>query len=312
MSSVFDRLRSGAGKAAFEADKLRRVTSVQAVIRSLKEEINQAFYRAGSVASDLHRSGRITQPELLEACERIAALQAQIVAREREIESIRAETYMEPTGFPRSGLTCPNGHGELPLGAQFCSVCGAKAVPMSTPGTGALCPACGAALIPEARFCPGCGAPVPEPTPPPPVGPQPQVPEVPLPAPPVAATISCPSCGAALAPEARFCPECGASVPEPSPSPPIEPKPQALDEGHLAPPTPAPPPSETPATTLDTCPQCGASLLPEAAFCPDCGHRLAESKDAALETAALEKSPPPMTPEPSAADVDQAEDEWKL
>jgi len=118
MSSVFSRIRSGASKAAFEADKLRRIASVQSVIKSLKEEITQAFSRAGYVASDLHRTGRITQPELREACERIASLQAQIAAREREIETIRSQAYVEPTRGPQYGHLCPNGHGVLPPGPQ--------------------------------------------------------------------------------------------------------------------------------------------------------------------------------------------------
>lgn len=211
MTGILGRIRSGAGRAALEADKLRRITSVQSIIKSLKEEIDQAFSRAGYVAFDLHQAGRITQPELREICERIAALQAQIAAREREIETTRSEAYVEPTRGPQYGHLCPNGHGELPSEAQFCPVCGAQAIDVPSPVASAFCPACSAALVPGARFCPKCGAPVPEPSPPSPVEQPPYVPEEspPTPPPPVAASSLCPMCGASLVPEAAFCPDCG-------------------------------------------------------------------------------------------------------
>jgi uncharacterized OB-fold protein len=313
MSSVFDRLRSGAGKAAFEADKLRRVTSVQSIVKSLKEEITQAFYRAGYVAFDTYRAGRITQPELLEACERIAALQAQIAAREREIEAIRNEAYAEPTHGPRYGHVCPNGHGDLPPGAQFCPVCGAQATYVPPPAAGAACRACGTALAPGARFCPKCGAPVQVPSTPPPVEQRHQAPEESPFAPPPPASILCPNCGTALAPGARFCPDCGTPAPGPSPALPAEPEPEALGESPPPPPEPLEPvPSPPPARGPTLCPECGASLVPGAAFCPDCGHRLIQSTDAASEMATPEESQPPMAPEPPDVDADQAGDEWKL
>jgi uncharacterized OB-fold protein len=304
MSGIFDRIRSGAGKAALEADKLRRIASVQSTIKSLKEEINQAFYHAGYVAFDLHRAGRVTQPELQEACKRIAALQAQIAAREREIDAIRSETYVEPARGPQYGHLCPNGHGELPPGTQFCPACGAQAIDVPPPAMGTSCLSCGAALVPEARFCPKCGASVPEPSPPSLAERQPYIPEESPPAPPPpGASVSCPACGTVLAPEACFCPECGAAVPEPPPPPATAQQPQALEESSPVPSSPA---------LAPICPKCGASLVPEAVFCPDCGHRLTESTDTASELGTPQESAPSVIPEPSAADTDQAAGEWKL
>jgi len=304
MSGIFDRIRSGAGRTALEADKLRRIASVQSVIKSLKEEINQAFYRAGYVAFDTYRAGRITQPELRKACEHIAALQAQIAAREREIEAIRSEAYVEPTRGPRYGYMCPNGHGELPAGAQFCSVCGAQAIHVPPPATGTFCPACGTALVPGARFCPACGAAVPEPSLPSPVEQQPYVPEEspPTPSLPIAG-VSCSTCGAVLVPEARFCPECGAAVPEPSPPPAAEQQPHVPEES-----LPTPPPAAAP--TL--CPKCGAFLVPEAVFCPDCGHRLAQGTGTATEVGVLGEGVSSAGPEPPVTDTDETAEEWKL
>jgi uncharacterized OB-fold protein len=303
MSSVFDRIRSGAGRATFEADKLLRSNSVQSAIKSLKEEISQAFYRAGCVALDLYRSGRITQPELLEVCEHIAALQTQIAAREREIESIRGETYAAPTPIPGPRSACPNGHGELPPGAQFCPTCGAHAIQAPVQSVDASCPACGTAIVPGARFCRKCGAQVAEPATPSPAEQQPQTRDGAFPTPPTTAATSCPSCGAALALEARCCPECGTAMATPSLSPPSEQEPQTVEE--------SPYPTSS-VRASNQCPQCGTLLIPEAAFCPDCGHRLAESTGTVSETAAREESLPPLTPESPTEDADQMGDEWKV
>ena len=64
MNSFFDKMRSGAGKAAFEADKLRRVTSAQAELRGLRDELQKAVAIVGRVAFDLHQRGQVGPPEL--------------------------------------------------------------------------------------------------------------------------------------------------------------------------------------------------------------------------------------------------------
>ena len=49
--------------------------------------------------------------------------------------------------------------------------------------------------------------------------------------------VVCPACGAAVSPNAKFCPECGKSL-------------------------------------LRACPACGAALSANAKFCPECGQKL--------------------------------------
>lgn len=160
MPTLFDRLRSGAGRAAFEADKVRRTTVLQAQERKLKDEAEQSLYQIGVVAYDLYRDQRINEPRLLQACERTAILQQKVKQLEQEIEDIRNEEYSSPPSYANAlegTMTCPNGHGDLPQGARFCPICGEEAVALSPPAS-AFCPNCGASLnVSGARFCPECG-----------------------------------------------------------------------------------------------------------------------------------------------------------
>lgn len=75
MNSFLDRIRSGAGKAAFEADKLRRMNAIQSGIKGLKDEVRRALNRVGDVAYDLYRDEQIDQPALEEACRQVQTLQ---------------------------------------------------------------------------------------------------------------------------------------------------------------------------------------------------------------------------------------------
>ena len=281
---IIRSIRSGAGKAAFEADKLRRLNAIQSIIRSLEEEIRESTYRVGQVALELHQAGLLTQSELLQVCDHLVMLYSQKVAREQEIRAVRVEEYVEPQRETRYSRLCPNGHGELPSTAMFCPVCGSRAVDAPTPAPSSrFCPSCGMSLTADTRFCPTCGAGVPQaqptrPAPPPPAAVREPVKagpivfsslpsEKPQTLPPAVGARHCPACGTALVAEAIFCPGCGGSVADVVvPIPPLPAKPV---EQELA-------PRSAKAEELSEtryCPTCGTALIPEAVFCPSCGEK---------------------------------------
>lgn len=338
MESIFGRIRSGAGRAAFEADKQRRILAVQSTIRGLRREIEQSIQRVGNAAMGLYHARRLTEPDLQQVCQETAALQAQVAAQEREIESIRQEEYIEPVYVPSvgGGAVCPNGHGAVPAGARFCPRCGAEAIFGPPPAAGGFCPSCGAALVPGASFCPSCGAAAPQPAAvqqtaaPPAVVTRAASPQQPaagaracahcgMPLPPGAtfcghcgrpveapATVEetppqtvrevrvCAHCGTPLPPQATFCGQCGHSVEPPAP-PATKPQPERVEEGSV--------PGPLPLDERSVCPNCGATLVPGAVFCGECG----QSLDQAAEV--VPPISPPVLPEEPQGPAETVEEE---
>jgi rRNA maturation endonuclease Nob1 len=248
MPGFLDRLREGAEKAAFEAERLRRLTQAQSQLRALGRQLDERVAALGQQALALYDSGALSQPELLTGCEGIDALRQQIADQEARIEQIREETPPE-TQVPPATITCPECGAHLPLEARFCNSCGASVKPAAEPESLEVsllqvCPSCQAEIPAEAIFCPECGQPV-VPAPvdevdeeePPAeetvaeeVEPAAEEEEPPVDealvvedeeAPVVEDTsgedespvmVACESCGATMPLDADFCPECGSPV----------------------------------------------------------------------------------------------------
>lgn len=166
MTNLLNRIRSGADQVAFEADKLRRVTAMQSTVKGLKEEFMSGINQAGHAVYKEFQAGEVSNDELKSICERLEVLQAEIAAKEKEVEAIRQEEFEATRNQTvETGLWCPNGHGELK--GKFCPDCGAPAID-SPPGApapvsfaepaGATCPQCGKPVKADGKFCMNCGA----------------------------------------------------------------------------------------------------------------------------------------------------------
>jgi len=202
MAGFLDRLKKGADRAAFEAERLRRIASVRSEINALKGRVKQNRKSLGIRALELFDADHLTQPELLEICEQIAALRQQVAEKEAKIEAIRQETLPEEPEPALYGHICPRCKIRLPDEAQFCPRCGGPAADVLPPTlpeapAGRLCSNCGERLVEGAVSCPSCGTKV----------------KAPAPAP----VRVCASCGTPLVEGAVFCPECGTRVEEPEP-----------------------------------------------------------------------------------------------
>lgn len=95
MAGFLDRLKKGADRAAFEAERLRRIASVRFEINALKGQVKQNRQSLGIKALELFDADQLTQPELLEICEQIAVLRQQVAEKEAKIKAIRQETLPE-------------------------------------------------------------------------------------------------------------------------------------------------------------------------------------------------------------------------
>lgn len=302
MDEFWGKMRSRAGQAAFEAEKIRQITALQLKIRTVRQQTQQAAYQAGMVAYQLYREGQNIPPISWQACAALDALEAHIIACEQEIEQIRAQQYVAPVATP--GMVCPQGHGPLFAGDVYCQRCGARGV---MPAAN-LCPHCYATLSPNAKFCTVCGNIVAPPT-----------------------TSLCPECQQPASPNAFFCTHCGFDLRAPAAPPPVEspaPPAQQPEPGdsqlsgseswlNTLPIITPPPPQSTPETailqpsepTIATnndlekqsptaeeknsdltlsdqivCPHCHNLVTANVDFCTECGHSLEQLSREATKT----------------------------
>ncbi len=132
----------------------------------------------------------------------VAIGSTRLLFRDELVEAIGGGKILpHPSAAP---LRCPSCGGEYRRGDLFCRECGAQVAQPSGPPR-AVCASCGTAVATPARYCPACGAPLPEAAAP--AGPPP---------PPHRASGSM-----AMAPEPRLVPP----LPEPAAAPEVRPRP---------------------------------------------------------------------------------------
>jgi hypothetical protein len=156
MAELFEGIKGRVTKAAFEADKLKRIAQIRASIISLNRELEQEKKELGDALLQLYDAGELTQPELLELCEQLAPLRGQIAQKEAEIERIRQEEAPEVPIPTLYGHICPRCKTKFPAEVIFCPNCGTRIEDVPPPA-GLVCPKCGTALAEGAVFCSSCG-----------------------------------------------------------------------------------------------------------------------------------------------------------
>jgi hypothetical protein len=153
MPGFFDRLKSGADKAAFEADRLLRLNRAESAVRAAQRELDAEILELGRQALALYDAGTLAQPELQDVCLKVDAKRQEIAVKEAEVERIREE---KP---PESGAPADE---QPPEPAYSPPEPEAPPEPPAPVVGGRTCPNCGAALPDDVRFCPECGAKVEE------------------------------------------------------------------------------------------------------------------------------------------------------
>jgi len=160
--SLWDSVKRNVSSAQLSADKLLRVNRERSAISSLEGEIKRLKKDLGDQAYLLYQAGKIKQKDIVDTCEPIDELYAQIQTHEEAIEAIQSETLPEA---PLTGHICPSCQKRLPAKVAFCPDCGTQAVdvePEPEVEEAAVdvitCPECSEEIPGDAVFCPNCGA----------------------------------------------------------------------------------------------------------------------------------------------------------
>jgi hypothetical protein len=158
MPGFLDKIKSGADKAAFEADRMRRVSQAQSALKSLQHELETQVAALGQQALALGDAGALTQPELLALLPPIDSLRQRIAAQEAEVERIRQEKPAEaPAPAPQQPAAAPMPVPQPPAAAPIPVPQPLAAAPAPALH-GHICPQCQIELPADVRFCPECGS----------------------------------------------------------------------------------------------------------------------------------------------------------
>lgn len=130
MSDIFGKLRTGASKAAFDADKMVRVRKAEGDIAQIKKQIDQFQERLGEITylSYIHKEPQ--GQDAIDYCEKLIALEQQVIVKQEEIRTIQAEVFGQagPSSAPvvTNFLKCPSCSKMNAANTKFCADCGTK------------------------------------------------------------------------------------------------------------------------------------------------------------------------------------------
>ena len=147
MPDFLGKLKSGASKVAFEAEKLTRVNRAQGEAEKLKSQINSQYLKLGETVYEKFSKQEAIDPALVEACQAIAQLHQQVGLKNEEIAKIKAETFSASTAAPAPTPA------ESPTTSEAAAVTPA---PQAQPEA-KHCPNCGKEVQADEKFCKDCG-----------------------------------------------------------------------------------------------------------------------------------------------------------
>lgn len=150
--SFFDKVKSGAGKVAFEADKVADAKKVELDIGGLKKQIDVIYTKLGEMSYRRYVATNQEAPEFAEVCQQIVALDQKLEAKQKELKQINARVWQAPQ--PQPTYSAPPTTYAPPPQQQY------NAPPPQPPQqqAGKFCPSCGSALGDTTKFCSNCGS----------------------------------------------------------------------------------------------------------------------------------------------------------
>jgi hypothetical protein len=164
MSDFFGKLKSGAGKVAFEADKMNRLNRTKGELEKIKNQIQAQYLKLGEMYYNQRATMGLTGPAYDEICQAIVDLEHQVESKNEDIQRISAETYA-PQGAqhtPQPVYPGPAQYTSTPVPTQFPpppdpTQFTPPPAPVQNAATTKFCPNCGKEMPVAAKFCPDCG-----------------------------------------------------------------------------------------------------------------------------------------------------------
>lgn len=137
MQDIFENAKrvanSAVERAAWEADRLRRINAYQRDIELAQRERMAIVDQLAGVILDLERRGLITQEPLKALAVRLKSLDDEVKRGQTEILAIRNEMFAPGSisfNITRQGhedtMPCPTCGQPVRKSAAFCSSCGAR------------------------------------------------------------------------------------------------------------------------------------------------------------------------------------------
>jgi predicted nucleic acid-binding Zn ribbon protein len=154
MSDFFGKLKSGAEKVAFEAEKMNRLNRAKGDLEKIKSQIQIQYAKLGEMYYNQRGTAGVTGPAYDEICQEIMNLASQIESKNNDIQRIGAEVYAphvaQPTAQPVSAPVQPQSNPSPTQSNTSSAV---------APGVAStkFCPICGKEMPVETKFCPDCG-----------------------------------------------------------------------------------------------------------------------------------------------------------
>jgi hypothetical protein len=149
MSGFFDKVKSGAGKVAFEADKVADAKKVELDINGLKKSIDGIYTKLGEMSYRRYVASGQETPEFAEVCQQIIGIDQRIASKQEELKQINARVWQaaqpqQQSTAPSTTVAPPQQYNTPP--------------PPPTQQGGKFCPSCGTPVSDTTKFCSNCGA----------------------------------------------------------------------------------------------------------------------------------------------------------
>ncbi len=146
MSDFFGKLKSGAGKVAFEADKMARLNRAQNEQGQLKKQIEALYMKLGEMVYHQSQGQAPQDPAVAEICQNVVELENQVSAKGEEIQRINAENFSQGAPAPAPQAAPAPVPPPAPVVAEAAPAAQTR-----------FCTNCGREMAASVKFCPDCG-----------------------------------------------------------------------------------------------------------------------------------------------------------